>query len=108
MTYAEKDRLIEMHVSRWSSVWIWFGFLGVVGLIWALQAWTMTMGPVGMRKWQLRLKRNRPLGEGDNLLVRRLQDWRQSFSSGSAGPSLTSQLEIRRRRLLSRTATPLG
>ena len=46
MTYAEKDRLIEMHVPRWSSVWIWFGFLGVVGLIWPLQAWAMTMGPV--------------------------------------------------------------
>jgi hypothetical protein len=39
MTYAEKDRLIEMHEPHWSSVWIWFGFLVVVGLIWALQVW---------------------------------------------------------------------
>ena len=46
MTHAEKERLLEMHEPRWSSVWIWFGFLGVVGLIWALQMWAMTMGPV--------------------------------------------------------------
>jgi fatty acid desaturase len=45
MTYAEKERLIEMHEPHWSSVWIWVGFLVVVGLIWALQVWTMTIGP---------------------------------------------------------------
>jgi hypothetical protein len=43
MAYAEKERLIEMHEPRWSSVWTWFGFLGVVGLVWALQVWAMTM-----------------------------------------------------------------
>jgi fatty acid desaturase len=45
MAYAEKERLIEMHEPRWSSVWTWFGFLGMVGLVWALQAWAITMGP---------------------------------------------------------------
>jgi fatty acid desaturase len=45
MTYAEKDRLIEMHEPHWISVWIWLGFLAVVGAIWIVQVWAMTTGP---------------------------------------------------------------
>src|SRR5260370_6888046 len=45
MTYGEKERLLEMNEPRWSNVWTWFGFLGMVGLVWALQVWVISMGP---------------------------------------------------------------
>src|SRR5260370_7691580 len=45
MADTEKERLIEMPEPRWSSVWTWFGFLGMVGLVWSLQVWAISMGP---------------------------------------------------------------
>src|SRR5713101_5567745 len=44
MVHAEKERLLEMHEPRWSSVFIWFLFLTVFLLCQGLLFWSLTAG----------------------------------------------------------------
>jgi fatty acid desaturase len=44
MVHAEKERLLEMHEPRWSSVFIWFLFLTVFLLCQGLLFWSLAAG----------------------------------------------------------------
>jgi len=44
MAHAEKDRLIESHEPRWSSVFIWLGFFLAFCLLQGVVVWSMIAG----------------------------------------------------------------